>query len=121
MIDLLLKTVASGIAEAVKLTTEAALVKVQDTMDEVKTEARELLAEGLYSTQTMLLETILVSFLFVIGFFYLGGGLTELIDLYSGTPGAGATILGILFLLFGLVLLSNSRKRIKALKESIKE
>jgi len=117
MIELILKTVASGITEAVKLTTEAALLKVETTMEEVRVEFKEMLSVGLYSTQMMLLETILIGFLFVIGFFYLGGGLTELADNYTGVPGTGSTIFGALFLLFGLVLLHKSKKRIKAIRD----
>ncbi|MFH1393491.1 MAG: hypothetical protein ABII71_02285 [Candidatus Micrarchaeota archaeon] len=117
MIELILKTVAGGITEAVKLTTEAALLKVEATMEEARVEFKEMLSVGLYSTQMMLLETILIGFLFVIGFFYVGAGLTVIIDMYAGIPGTGSTIFGILFLLFGYALLQKSRKRIKAIKE----
>jgi hypothetical protein len=118
MIEYLLRAFAGGATEAVKLTTEAALVKVEATMMEMRMEFRQMLSEGLYSTQMMLLETILIGFLFVIGFFYMGGGLTKIIDIYTGMPGTGSTVLGILFLIFGYVLLSKSRERIRAIKEA---
>lgn len=117
MLELMLKTISSSIIEAIKFTTESAMMRVQTVMSEVRTEVREMVSDSLYSAQMMLLETIIIGFLFVIGLFYLGGGLTEIVDWYSRVPGVGSTLFGILFLLIGYLLLSKSKKRIKQIKE----
>lgn len=116
MIDMIIKTVTSGLTEAVKMTTEAAMLKVRATFAEVKAETREMASEFLHSAQGMLLDTLLVAFLFVMGLFYLGDGLTKLIDVLTMVPGTGATALGLLFLVLGYYMLVKSRERIAKIK-----
>ena len=118
MMEIILKTILSGVTESVKLTTEAAILKVEQRFDTMRQEAREMLSESLHQSQLMLIETIVIGFLFVMGIFYLGGGITKIIDFYMEIEGLGGVILGGTILIIGILILKNSSDRIKAIKKA---
>ncbi len=75
---------------------------------------RETFKEYTKKSQKMMVDTAVIVAMLAIGFYYLAGGVTEMIDFYSGITGLGGLLLGALFVLIGLQVYKKSQKYIES-------
>ncbi len=88
--------------------------RLEDSVTTMRLEMKALFKEYSVKSQKMLVDTAVIMAMLVIGFYYLAGGVTQLVDFYSGIMGLGGLILGAIFVLVGIQLYKKSRKYIES-------
>ncbi len=88
--------------------------RLEDSIEKMRIEMRETFKEYTKKSQKMMVDTAVIAAMLVIGFYYLAGGVTDLVDFYSGITGLGGLILGALFVLIAIQLYKKSQRYIEA-------
>jgi|GEM_PF-4491626 len=87
--------------------------RLEESVEKMSMEMRETFKEYTIKSQKMMVDTAVIAAMLVIGFYYLAGGVTNLVDFYSGISGLGGLVLGALFVLIGIQLYKKSQKYIQ--------
>ena len=88
--------------------------RLEESVTTMRLEMKAVFKEYTMKSQKMMVDTAVIVAMLVIGFYYLAGGVTQLVDVYSGIAGLGGLILGALFVLVGIQLYKKSHRYIES-------
>ncbi len=88
--------------------------QLEETVENMRIEMRETFKEYTMKSQKMMVDTAVIVAMLVIGFYFLAGGVTQLVDFYSGISGLGGLVLGALFVIIGIQLYKKSHRYIES-------
>ncbi|NYZ77349.1 hypothetical protein H0O02_03470 [Candidatus Micrarchaeota archaeon] len=88
--------------------------RIEESIEKMRTDMSETFKEYTRKSQKMMIDTAVIIAMLVIGFYYLAGGVTELMDFYSGIKGLGSLILGALFVIIAIQIYKKSQKYIES-------
>jgi hypothetical protein len=111
MLSEILKAVGSEVLGYAK---EGFTHRLEESVENMRIEMRETFKEYTKKSQKMMVDTAVIVAMLVIGFYYLAGGATELVDFYSGITGLGGVILGAIFVIIGIQLYKKSHRYIES-------
>ena len=88
--------------------------RLEDTVANMRAELRATFKEYTVKTQRMMVDTAVIVVMLAVGFYYLAGGVTQLVDHYSGITGLGGLLLGALFVIIGIQVYKKSQRYIES-------
>ena len=88
--------------------------RLEGIVANMRAEIRETFKEYTVKTQRMMVDTAVIIVMLAVGFYYLAGGVTQLVDLYSGIAGLGGLLLGALFVIIGIQIYKKSQGYIES-------